>query len=83
MEFLFNQVFKLKDTQQPVPFDVVPKPLMQDFLNFIQYRAVLKRGGVYLAQPNDFREWLKKLNQLGVDYTIDLNSYEVSSSPAD
>ena len=82
MEFLFNRVFKLRDTQQPVPFHVVPEPLMKDFLNFIQYRAVLKRGAVYLAQPNDFREWLRKLNQQGVDYTIDLNLYETSSSAA-
>ena len=80
MEFLFNQVFKLKGTQQPVPFSVIPEPLKGDFINFIQHRAILKRNGEYVAQAGDFNEWLHKLNNQGVDYAIDLKTYESSSA---
>jgi len=82
VEFIFNKVFKLKGVMQPVPFSAIPKPLMKDFLAFIQYRAVLKRHGEWLVQPGDFKEWLRKLNEKGVDYQIDLNAYEVDSAEA-
>jgi hypothetical protein len=80
MEFLFNTVFRLKNTKQPVPFSVIPEPLKKDFLSFIQYRAVIKRNGQFMVQPNDFKEWLQKLNTQGIDYSIDLQSYERTSA---
>jgi hypothetical protein len=82
MEFIFNQIFKLKGTQEPIPFSAVPEPLQNDFKTFIQYRAILKRNGQYYIQPTDFKEWLQKLNKEGVDYDINLSHYESSSAPA-
>jgi len=70
---ILDNVYKLAQAREPIPFSSIPKPLFQDFLSFMTGRAFIKRGNDYSVLPADFREWLNKLTERGLDSELDIS----------
>jgi|GEM_PF-2771211 len=66
---IFDIVFALGRTHAAVPFSAIPEPLKEDFQHFMTGRAIARKNGEFVAYPADFKAWLNKLRNIGVEFS--------------
>jgi hypothetical protein len=66
---IFDKVFALGRSHTVVPFSAVPEPLQEDFRHFMIGRTITRRNGEFIAYPADFKAWLEKLRNVGVEFS--------------
>jgi hypothetical protein len=66
---IFDKVFALGRTRAAVPFSAIPEPLQEDFRRFMVGRTITNRNGEFIVYPADYRAWLEKLRNVGVEFS--------------
>lgn len=62
----------LRPTTDLVKLSVVPEPLRVDLNDFLFGKTVVMRDGEVAIYPQDYNEWLSKLQNQGLDYDLKL-----------
>lgn len=62
----------LRTTTDLVKLSVVPEPLRVDLNDFLFGKTVVMRDGEVAIYPQDYNEWLSKLQNQGLDYDLKL-----------
>ncbi len=64
---IFDTVYALGRDSSGVSISSIPEPLRDDFRHFMVGRTFVKRNGEMVAFSSDFRAWLRKLSNVGVE----------------
>ena len=62
----------LRPATDLVKLSVVPEPLRVDLNDFLFGKTVVMRDGEVAIYPQDYNEWLSKLQNQGLDYDLKL-----------